>query len=327
MCAEGCEFKRFSAAIGAARDGDVIRLAPGTYFECVNNISTSVAIVGDIAADGTRATFTQPCAGKAALNFSSEYFRLEGIQIQDIAVSDRNGACVRLQPGRDASQVAHLLNVVCQRSENGVLGNVGPAGALIVERSLFAQNGRNGQAHGIYLNTGSELVLRNSIIRSSRDGGHSLKSGAQRTFVLSSVIAALEGDNSRAIDLFGGGLLYVEDSVLQQGPNSQNHDLVGLAHETRRLNFGVSHATYIRDSWLIFDYSGGCCRWAFSGRQTGEILLANNRLIGIGKGKIEGIQEQDTLHFDSRRKAGLAPYDGTLGSLPRPLGWGAEGIR
>ena len=69
-----------------------------------------------------------------------------------------------------------------------------------VRNSVFERNGKGGKAHGLYINSGDALVLRNTAVIASKGQGHSLKSGARRTVVEDSVIAALDGRNSRAID-------------------------------------------------------------------------------------------------------------------------------
>ncbi|MEO0425291.1 MAG: right-handed parallel beta-helix repeat-containing protein [Pseudomonadota bacterium] len=322
VCAEKrCRFKTFVDALEAAKDGDTIRLAPGLYGECANKIKPSIAVIGDIAPDGTRATFNTACAGKGAFNFSSSQFLLEGVQIQDIAVSDNNGACVRLQPRAQTSQVAHLRNVICLRSENGVMGGVGPEGALIVEGSLLIGNGKDGRAHGIYVNKGREVILRDSIVHSTQGSGHSVKVGAHRFIVESSIVAALNGQNSRGIDYYGGGVLRVVDSVLQQGPNSSNHDIIGLAQEGRRLNLGVPHAAYVSDSWFIYDDPDRCCRWLLSGRETGEVVLENNTFVAINGSRLKAFEDRDNRRFDSREAAGLPAYAPALSALPRPAAW------
>ncbi|MEM9386277.1 MAG: hypothetical protein AAGA68_14545 [Pseudomonadota bacterium] len=318
---EGCEHTSLSQALATAQDGDTIRLAPGLYTDCVKVIKKSIAIVGEIGEDGTRATFNRACAGKAAFNLAGAFARLEGIQVQDIAVADRNGACVRLQPRGEASLVVHLRNIICVRSENGVLGGAGPSGALIVESSLFVGNGKEGRAHGIYMGNGREFVFRDSVVHSTKDGGHSLKIGAQRALIVSSIVAALDGDNSRAIDFFGGGVLYVNDSVLQQGPRSDNHDMIGLLNEVRRMNRGVPHAVYVRDSWLIYDDENRCCRWLLSGRKSGDILFEGNRMVAINGSRLTGYETRDNKRVGNRAAAGLAAYDATLEALPKPAAW------
>lgn len=314
-----CRYTTLSAAYKNAEDGDVITVGPGIYGDCIKAIKKNIAIVGRPAADGSRPTFDRPCAGKAAFNVQSDYFRLEGVQVQGIKVRDKNGACARVY--HKVKQVVHLKNVICLDSENGILGSPGPEGAVIVEDSLFVNNGLRGKAHGIYLNGGHEAVLRNTVVHSTKGSGHSLKIGSDRLLILSSIVAALDGKNSRAVDFYGGGVLYVEDSVVQQGKNSENHELFALAMEPKRLNLDVPHAVYLRNNWLIYDDLGRCCRWIFQGRKTGQILMENNRLVGFTGSRIEEFEERNNRYFDDRRRADLAQYDGTLASLPLPSAW------
>ena len=75
------------------------------------------------------------------------------------------------------------------------------------------------------------------------------------------MLAALEGQNSRAIDAYAGGVLEVRRSVVQ-GKNSDNHEAIGIALEPQRMN-PEPHTTLIEDNWIIFDDLGRCCRWLF----------------------------------------------------------------
>ena len=52
-----------------------------------------------------------------------------------------------------------IRDVYCHDSEDGVLG--GPKqGSVTIEDSLFERNGSGGRAHGIYINSGDNFILR-----------------------------------------------------------------------------------------------------------------------------------------------------------------------
>jgi len=320
VCQDGtCRFMTLADAYGAANNGDVITIGPGIYTDCIREIKKSIAIVGRPGPDGSRPTFTRGCAGKAALNVSSAFAWVEGLQIRNIAVRDQNGACLRIfHPHK---QVIMIRNIICENSENGILGKPGPKGAVFIESSLFVRNGRGGRAHGIYIDGGREVNISNTVIHSSKQGGHSLKVGAERLLISGSIIAALNARNSRAIDFYAGGVLYIRDSVIEQGKRSENHEAIALATEPRRLNINSQHAVYLKDNWLIYDDLKRCCRWLFQGRKTGEIVLEGNRIVGFNGSRVSGYVERGNRWFKNRREAGLMPYDGTLASLPRPSGW------
>lgn len=316
VCLDGsCQFASVAAAGRAAVDGDVIVVAPGDYDGCLDTKGKSLAIIGRVGADGARAAFQTPCSGKGAFVASGDAFLLQSVDISAVAVPDLNGACVRLE-GSGRIQRAALIDVTCTNSENGVLGTVGQ-GSLIVRGSRFIANGGNrGQAHGLYVHGGAEVFIDKSTIASSKGQGHSLKVGTPRLIIHTSTIAALNGSNSRAIDFYGGGVLAVRASILQQGKNSDNHDVIALGMEPGRANVGAVQATSIADSWIVYDAPGRCCRWLVRGTTQGVIGVRSTALVGINGSPLDAQLADNVARYASRQAAGLPPYDGTLNSLP-----------
>lgn len=316
VCREGCEFQTLNAAYGKTPAGGSITLAPQYYPECLI-VKKSVLIVGQIGPNGERAEFDSACGGKGAFVVQAPEFELRGVSIRDISVSDRNGACVRVDPKAGSLR---LNNVICANSQNGILAN--SSGPIFIDSSLFTGNGFGGRAHGIYVNKTPELIIRNTIVQSTTGSGHTLKSGASRTIIENSVLAALNSQNSRAIDLFGGGTLVVTGSVLQQGPNSENHDFIHFAGESRRINFDAEQIAVLEDNWFIYDHKPDrCCRWLGAGRKLGPIIFRNNRFVGINDTRIEDITLEGNEEHADRSAAGLPAYNGELASLPMPEAW------
>jgi len=323
VCPDGsCRYLSVSEAFKAMGDGAVIIVAPGLYFDCLDSKDKSFAIVGLTGDNGERPTFTEACSGKGTFVSSGPRVLLKGLRIDGVEVPDRNGACLRLYAPPGRAMRAMVSDVICSNSQNGLLANVGD-GTLIVESSLFVANGfNNGRSHGIYVDAGEELVVRNTIVHSTKGKGHTLKAGTKRLFVESSILAGLEGENSRTIDYFSGGLLHISDSVLQQGKNADNHDMIGLALERQRMNLGSVHAAVVEDSWLIFDDPGRCCRWMVRGRKLGEFVMKNTTMVAVEDYEVKPDRAIGVKRHGSRRRAGLPAYDGSLQSLPTPKAWG-----
>lgn len=317
VCSQGCAHSSLYRAIRAARSGDTITVAPGRYAMCAT-VNKTLQITGLKDKSGARAHLAgRACAGKAALVIEARNVLIQGFEISNIKVRDRNGACIRIGlKGIDLT----IRDVYCHDSENGILG--GPkSGTTTVLDSVFERNGAgNGQAHGIYVTKGDGLVLRNTRIVSSKGHGHTLKSGARRTLVEDSVLAALDANNSRAIDFFGGGELIVRRSVIQQGRNSDNHEFFGIGLEKGRRN-PAPHKTVLEDNWIIYDDPARCCRWLFQARLLGPFVVKGNRFVGltgVHEPSIAAQVKADNLFYANRKAAGLPRYDGTLGSLPKP---------
>jgi len=316
VCREGCQFSDLNKAIEATKSGGTITVAPGIQGTC-GVIRKPIRLIGLKDPSGKRAHLAgSVCWGKASLVIVASDVFIEGFEISNVTVNDRNGACVRIDPG--AGDVV-IRDLYCHDSENGVLG--GPLkGIITIENSIFERNGANrGHAHGIYISQGDVFILRNSQILSTKGQGHSLKSGAKRTIIENSVIAALDGANSRAVDAFGGGEVVIRRSVIQQGKNSDNNDALGIALEPRRIN-PAPHSTTLEDNWLIFDDRSRCCRLLFQAKQFGPFTVRGNRIVAmtdIADSPLE-LEEAENQFYSDRKSAKLPEYDGTLSSLPKP---------
>ncbi len=314
VCAQGCDFHDLQSAVDHAPPGGVLTLAPEINGSCAV-INKPLTIRGTKGADGTRAHLAGgACAGKAALVTAAPGIAIEGLEISNIEVGDSNGACVRFDPGtRDPT----LRDIYCHDNQEGLIGQV--RGRLLVEDSTFEANGfGEGRAHGMYI-WGDEALIRRTRILATQNAGHTLKSGLQTLTVENSVLAALNSRNSRALDAYGGGTVVLRGNVIQQGPQSDNSDVIGLAMEPNRLLPG-GHSLLMEDNWVIYDAPDRWVKELIRGHKLGPMVVRNNRFVDIGSTGISGAQEEGNQWFHTRKKAGLAAYDGTLASLPKPSG-------
>jgi hypothetical protein len=190
---------------------------------------------------------------------------------------------------------------------------------LLVEGSLLERNGFGGQAHGVYIGPTIEtFIFRNNRVLATTGTGHGVKSRAQSTILENNLIAGLDGNDSRAIDLPNGGDVVIRGNVLEKGPNSANAQMIGLAlegglHEVNR--------TLIEGNLVIFDTLPTGLLQSFAqalglmppkgtvlaSESPGPVILRNNTIVGareVGS----GVTEQDNRMSRSRRDAGLPPY-------------------
>lgn len=317
MCASGCDAMKFSDAVALLGEGGTLTVEPGTYFDCIV-IRKSMKLVGKIAQDGSRAHLKKiACSGKGAVDVEAPEVTIQGLKISEITVPDENGACVRINA--DTGKVL-IKDIICLKSENGILGAPNNEnGILTIEDSTFEGHGKNGRAHGLYINGGSEAILRNVKILAS-DNGHLLKTGARSTLVENSVIAALGGNSGAAINNYSGGKLTVRNNVIQLGPNTQNHNFLTYADEPDRITPGGVHEMLIENNWFIYDDPKRCCHWLFSKRSNilDKIEVRNNKFVGHVDPVVAGVDMRLNKEYDGRDAAGLRNYDGTLESLPKP---------
>lgn len=313
VCSQGCDFNDLQKAVNAVAPGGEISVASEINATCAV-IKKPLHIVGQRGTDGRRAHLSGGvCNGKAPLVTAAGNIVIEGLEISDVSVKDGNGACIRLDPGtRDLT----VRDIYCHDIQIGVLG--ASEGHFLIEDSLFIGNRiNNGQSntlyHGLYITGGDEVLIRRSRILSTQHAGHSLKAGPRKLTVEDSIIAALNGHNSRALDAYGGGEVALLHNIIQQGPQSENSDVIGLALEPRRVLPG-NHSLRLENNWVIFDNPGKGI--LIQGRKLGPITVKNNTFIGLKGMGLEGVQELDNHWFESRKEAGLAPFDGTVSSLP-----------
>ncbi len=287
-----CHYGSLQDALDAALPGDQVVLAPGVYAEGAIIDTPDLVLRGEPGAH----LRGHAVEGKAALVVKANGVLIEGIECSGIAVRDNNGACIRIE-GDDLT----VRNVHFHDNQQGILSGPG-GGVLLVENSLFERNGFGGQAHGVYIGTPVEtFVFRNNRILATTGAGHGLKSRARRTIVENNVIAGLDGQDSRAIDLPDGGEVVIRNNVLEKGPNSENAQMIGLALEG---SLHEVNETLIEGNLLLFDtlptgmvQSLGQALGLMPARGTvilskspGPVVLRDNMIVGareIGEGVIE----------------------------------------
>lgn len=244
--ADGEPVANLQAAFDAVMPGGIVRIEPGTYTQAgiLRKGHDGVLIIGapGVVFDGVAA------GGKAAFVIQSDDITIENVACKNIAVSSRNGACVRLESGN-----LTLRNVNFSDSENGLL-TWNDANKILIEDSVFERNGKNGQAHGVYVGDSKQLIIRRSRFLSSKDQGHGIKSRAEVTLIESSVVASLEGDDSYLIDLPNGGRTIIRNCLLVEGANTVNWHLLSFGVEGKKYE---DNSLRVEKNVFITDREGG----------------------------------------------------------------------
>lgn len=230
-------------ALHRAKDGSLLEIGPGRYSTPMVIRVNGLRVVGrgEVIFDGAAAE------GKGSLVIKGNNTRVSNIECRNVAVPDRNGACVRLE-----GQNLTLEHVYFHDAEQGMLTGSKP-GDVTIRNSYFERLGRGGRAHAIYQGGGT-LTIERSYILGAKDQAHEVKSRALRTTIRNSVIASLVSDDSRLIDISNGGELAVFDSTLQQGPNSANTDVIGFALESP---LHARHQVTLQRNLIILERNSG----------------------------------------------------------------------
>lgn len=287
---DGVPVDNIQTAFIHAKVGSLIEVGAGEYKQAGILRHSNVTIRGIPGETIFHSTTVQ---GKAAFVIAGNNTRLENIACHSITVRDKNGACVRLE-GKNLT----LDNVYFHDSQQGLLSGKN-SGLVIVKNSRFERLGKAGRAHGIYVGSG-KLEIINSFFVSSKDEGHEIKSRAEHTVIRNSVIASQSGSDSRLIDISNGGVLQIYDSVLQQGPNSVNWNLVGYGLEGYR--YATNRIDMLGNIILLEREKGNLFLQIKDNRV--EPSLETNVFIGKKNDEWAG----DNFHFKSREDVGIEKF-------------------
>lgn len=285
----GRQVASLQQAFDYATDDSIIRIGPGIYRQGGKLERHNVRIVASKGAvlDGAAVE------GKAAIVVAGNDTIIENLACRNIAVKDRNGACIRHEGFNLTLKGVHFTD-----SEQGILTHDKP-GKLIIEDSRFERLGKNGRAHGIYVN-GGELEIRRSFILSAKDEGHEIKSRAERTTIEYSVIASLEGNDSRLIDIPSGGVAIIRENLIVEGPKTVNWQLLSFGVEGVRYN---TNLLKVEKNLIISDRPGGSEFIGLSDDVRAPIIAGN---IVVGNVRYKG-WPVNNYFFDKRSDIRLPP--------------------
>jgi Right handed beta helix region len=269
------------------KTGETVVVPPGVYKEAAVVRASNVTI----KADGVRVEDTA-VEGKAALVIKGNNVTIEGLECAGIRVSAGNGACIRLE-GTDLT----LRRVHFHDSQSGVLSWNRDSGTIRIESSRFERIGRE---HGLYIGRGqTHLVVSKSAFLRSSNEGHEIKSRAARNTIEYNVVASLDGEDSRLIDLPEGGANVIRHNVLQKGPASSNQDLIGVGLEAHR-GLHVNTSTLVENNTVIMERPAGSV--FVHHRDVPPPRIESNRVIGGSK------PAGSNTWFADRAAAGIPPY-------------------
>jgi MYXO-CTERM domain-containing protein len=261
-----------SAAAAAARDGDTVEIAAGTYRDIAIWRAHNLTIRGvGGAAHLDAAGLTIP-NGKAIWVIQGRGYTIERIEFSGARVPDRNGAGIRLEaPGLT------VRDCYFHDNENGILTGADATSDVVFEATEFNHNGAgDGQSHNFYVGAVRSLTVRGCYTHDAVVG-HLVKSRAAANYLLYNRITGEAGTDSYEVDLPNGGLAVLVGNVIQQGAATQNPFLVSFAAE------GATHADqrfYMVNNTLVNDRSSGT--FVRIGGTPSVAVLTNNLFVGNG---------------------------------------------
>ena len=297
----GKTFTSVSAAAKFAQDGDIVEFATTTYRDdgaiWPQNNLTLRGVGGRAHMEGGAV------AGKGIWVIQGNNVTVENIEFSNAAVSDRNGAGIRLE-----GMGLTVRNCIFRDNENGILTNNNPNSEVVIENSEFSGNGDgSGQSHNLYIGKIKSFTLRGSSSHHARVG-HNVKSRAQTNYILyNRIMDEAKGTASYAVDLPDGGIAYLIGNLIQQGPLNENYGIVSFGAEKLKNEI---NEIYLVNNTIVNDASNGVFLYAAPG--TREVKLINNVYAGPGQlpaGKsmsanvrVEKKELMDTVNYDYRLK-------------------------
>jgi hypothetical protein len=269
-------------AVDAIGNGNgTIAIAPGSYRQCAvqqgGNISYLAVQPGSVTFNGVT------CEGKAAFVLRGNSAKVSGIIFRGMAVSDFNGAGIRLEQGDLTVAQSWFAD-----SQQGILSADDPNGTIVIDKSTFSGlgtcEGAGGCAHSIYVgNYGRLRVTRSRFERGT--GGHYVKARATRVEIAASSFDDANGSNTNyMIDLPAASTGQITNNWFVQGRSKENYSAF--------IAVGAEDRLHSADGLVI---AGNDARFApgirrssaFVADWTGEALTIKDNNLGSGLNRYE----------------------------------------
>lgn len=216
-----------SQVVTLVQNGDTVEIDAGVYDSDVAKWTANNLVLKGIGGMAHLKANGNSSGGKAIWVIAGDNTYIENIEFSLCSVVDQNGAGIR-QEGHNLT-VSHCY---FHDNENGILaGSVTPS-TIIIEYSEFDTNGfGDGYTHNLYINHIDTLIFRYNYSHEC-NVGHELKSRANVNYILYNRLSdEATGTASRSIDLPNGGTSYIIGNIIEQGPQSQNSNIIGYGLE------------------------------------------------------------------------------------------------
>jgi hypothetical protein len=201
-----------SEAAAAARDGDTVAIAPGSYFDCAIWHANGLTIAGT---GGDVQITDRTCAGKAGFVVEGDGVTIRGLTFTRMRVPDGNGAGIRAE-GRDLTvEDSHFVN-----NQVAILTSGG--GSLSISGSTFSENGAGTAEHplqAVLAGSLDRLSISRSVFEDPRGSGH-VASSAARTELVGNRLSGEGGGTSGPLVSVSGGVVVLDGNsfTLPPGP-------------------------------------------------------------------------------------------------------------
>jgi hypothetical protein len=241
----GQKFAKPSEAFRAAKDGDVVEIAAGTYAGDVAIIRANKLTIRGMGKDRVKLPAAgKNAGGKAIWVTAGRDITIENVEFSGARVPDRNGAGIRAE-GANLT----LRNCRFHDCEDGILGG---AGEMLIERCEFEHCGPVAQpaTHSLYIGERCTKLVFQYNYSTDVIQGHLLKSRAKESWLLYNRLTDENGTGSAVADFPNGGLVVLVGNILQKGAKAQNTRVIAYGFE------GIKHernALYVVNNTMVYE--------------------------------------------------------------------------
>ena len=216
-----------AAAAARIKDGGVVEIRAGDYPADVAVWTGDRIVVRGIGGRVRMIAAGASAERKAIWVVRGGAVRIENIEFSGARVADHNGAGIRFERGRLTVRDCAFFD-----NENGILAGNDGAAELVIENSEFGHNGAgDGLSHNLYVGRIRKLTVTGSYFHHARVG-HLLKSRAAENHVMYNRLTdEADGRASYELEFPDGGLAYVVGNVVEQGPDTENRQMISFGAE------------------------------------------------------------------------------------------------
>jgi hypothetical protein len=255
-------------------DGDTVAIDAAVYNSDVARWTANNLVLKGVSGLAHLKANGNSYGGKAIWVIQGNNTTVEWIEFSLCSCPSNNGAGIR-QEGINLT----VRNSYFHDNENGILAGDNVTSDMVIEYCEFYNNGYgDGYTHNLYINHLNSLTFRYNYSHHAIVG-HELKSRAHTNYILYNRLSnEATGDASRELDLPNGGTAIVIGNVIEQGPNSQNSNIIGYGLEG--LSNPTAHELYLINNTIVNDRPTGI----FVNVQSGTALYKayNNIFAGTG---------------------------------------------
>ncbi len=270
----GHPFATPCAAIAASAAGDTVQIdaaGNGTYDGDVCAWSTDRLTIVGINGRAHIDAAGHNSGGKGTWVIAGANTTIRNVELSGATVADHNGAGIR-QEGAGLTVQSSFFH----DNENGILAGANATSDIVVDSSEFARNGYgDGYTHNMYIGAVRTFTLRYSWSHDVKVG-HLVKSRAATNYILENRLTEQAGTGSYELDLPNAGLSYVIGNLVQQGPTSQNPNLVAYGEEGAT---NPSAQLYVVNNTFVNDKGSGAAV-AVGATVTTPVVARNNITTG-----------------------------------------------